>query len=260
MKPPSIYLGSIVLEPNRWSLLRQDRRATITLSDWLDEIAAAGFDGVELWEPHLTEADGAEVQRILSHPIGVAIYNSYVGFDDEADDARTEASSWVRRSGAFGVKWNTGAGRNSAALDAYADRAARWAAQLPGIRTICECHDGSAMDRPEAAERVLTRAGPPDQIQALVHTHDAADNLRAKFDAYGDRITHVHINHLPEGQPPLADHRDEFASTTELLAELGFTGTWTIEFVHGLGTDRDTPAQMLAQAADDLTVAREILG
>lgn len=254
-----IYLGTIVLEPNRWSSLRQDQRATIRASEWLDGAASAGFDGIELWEPHLAEADPAEVSAVLGHPIGITVYNSYVGFDAPDDTARRDAAAWVRRSGATRVKWNTGADRDAAALGLYAERAARWADEMPGVRLICECHDGSAMDDPAAAARVLTAAGSADRVQALVHTHDEADVLRAKFAAYGDRITHAHINHLPAGQPPLADWRDEFAATTSLLADLGFTGTWTIEFVHGLGTEADEPVRMLEQAVADLGVAREIL-
>ncbi len=45
-----IFLGTIVLEPNRWFGVTKDRWGTTVVSDWLDAIHAAGFDGIELWE------------------------------------------------------------------------------------------------------------------------------------------------------------------------------------------------------------------
>ena len=255
-----VLLGTILLEPNRWGAVDPGRRATIRLAEWLDRVAGAGFDGIELWEPHLVEADEGDARDVLHHPLGVDVFNSYVSFDDPDDHGREEAAAWVRRSGARGVKWNTGTDRDAAALDAYAARAARMSEQVGEASLICECHDGTAADDPAVAARVLAAAGPSDRIQALVHTHNCPELLRARFDAYGDRITHVHINHLPVGQPPLADHREEFAATVTLLRELGFEGTWTLEFVHGIGRDHDQPGPMLAQATADLAVAREILG
>ena len=53
--------------------------------------------------------------------------------------------------------------------------------------------------------------------------------------------------------------RDELRARVETLHELRFTGTWTIEFVHGVGTDHDTPKHLIEQAAEDLAVLREML-
>ena len=98
-------------------------------------------------------------------------------------------------------------------------------------------------------------------MQAIVHTHEDDDHLRARFDAYGERITHVHVNHLDGAlaAPRLADVVDALAAKVGLLAELGFAGSWTIEFVHGVGTTDDDPAFLVERAADDLVVLREVL-
>ncbi|MEQ8841492.1 MAG: hypothetical protein RIB98_10955 [Acidimicrobiales bacterium] len=250
-----ILLGTIVLEPNRWFGVTQDTWATTRVSDWLDAIAAAGFDGIELWEPHFRDADATEQQAILDHPLPIAVYNTYVGFDDDDDADRYAAAETVLRTGARKVKWNTGAERDDGAADGYAARLERWAALLPGVELVCECHDGSAMDDPAVAARVLAAGS-----NALVHTHDDLDLLRAKFAAYGERISHVHVNHLFTGSPKLADIRDELTAKIALVRELGFDGTWTLEFVHGTGGDHDAPDPMLAQAVEDLAVLRELLG
>lgn len=256
-----IYLGTVAIEPNRWTAITGDRRPTIRASEWLDAISAAGFDGVELWEPHFVNADPEEVTAIMDHPLPIAVYNSYVGFDEPSDDDRDAAADCIRRSGASKVKWNSGPQRDDASIEAYGERLARWAAQLPDTRLTCECHDGSAMDDPLVAAKVLAAGGPADHIQAIVHTKDSDDRLRSKFDAYGDRIGHVHINYdnLP-GPPHLSELRDRYHSTLSLLAELGFRGTWTIEFVHGIGTEDDHPEALIEEAAADLSLTREILG
>jgi len=250
-----IFLGTIVLEPNRWFGVTKERWGTTAVSEWLDRIAAAGFDGIELWESHFRDAAPAEQQAILDHPVPVAVYNTYVGFDEEDDAERTATGRVVQRTGAPKVKWNTGPERDPASIDAYAARLERWAAELPGVELVCECHDGSAMDDPATAARVLGAGS-----SALVHTHDDLDLLRAKFDAYGDRITHVHVNHLFTGSPKLHTITDELTEKISLVRSLGYSGTWTIEFVHGTGGDNDHPEPMLAQAIEDLTLLRTLLG
>ncbi len=261
MPTAQIYLATIALEPNRWFGITQDRWATITVSRWLDRIRDAGFDGIELWEAHATGAEPAEFSAIFGHDLGVAMYNTYVSFDDESDTERKRAAEMTLRSGARKVKWNTGADRDEASLDAYGKRLARWVNELPGVQTVCECHDGSAMDDPEVAAKVLAAGGGPEAVGALVHTHDSHDLLRARFDAYGERICHVHINHLNLKAPPLAQIRDEFTKTVGLLNDLGFDGTWSLEFVDGTLSELDNePEKLFAAAVADLAVLREILG
>lgn len=249
-----VNLGTIVLEPNRWFGVTQERWATTRISEWLDAIAAAGFDGIELWEAHFRDADGAEQQTIVDHPLPVSVYNTYVAFDDENDAERLAAAGHVVRTGATKVKWNTGPERDEASLAAYAARLERWAAALPGVELVCECHDGSAMDDPVAAARVLSAGS-----NALFHTHDDVEVIRAKFDAYGDRITHVHVNHLSTGSPTLSEIRPELIEKIALVRDLGFDGTWTLEFVHGTGGPDDRPDLMFARAVDDLAVLRDLL-
>lgn len=255
-----IFLGTIALEPNRWSGVTTDRRSTIVLSHWLDAIADAGFDGIEIWEPHLREADDDEVAAVLDHWLPIAVFNTYVSFDKPDDNERREAAEWVRRSGATKVKWNTGPARDGGALAAYGDRLARWGDLLPGTALVCECHDGTAMDDADAARRVLALGGAPGSVQALVHSNDGAERIRAKFAAYGERITHVHVNHLDRGSPPLVEIAEEIETTVTLLDQLGFAGTWTIEFVHGTGGPHDRPDRNLAQAIEDLAVLRALVG
>lgn len=257
-----MLLGTVAVEPNRWGTLDPSRRPAIRLSEWLDTIAEAGFDGLELWDRHVTSAADDEVDAILTHRLPATVFNSYVGFDDPDPTERVRVTEWVGRARSEAVKFNVGARPERA--PAYAERVARWLDAMPaGVRLLCECHEGSSIaEDPGVAAAILTAAGPPDRVQAIVHTHESPDHLRTRFDAYGERITHVHVNLLDEAlhAPPLDRARDRLAERVALLRSLGFGGTWTVEFVHGVMTDSDHPDALVRQAAADLRVLRELLG
>ena len=251
----TVLLGTVAIEPNRWGTVDPSRRPTIVLDDWLGPIATAGFDGIELWEGHLTDAVAAGTTP------PVEVFNSYASFDDEDPARRDAVGRAVARTSSRAVKINVGddPGREAA----YTERLAAWLDVLdPAVAVLCECHAGTIAEDPAVAARILGRAGPADRVQAVVHSHEDADHLRARFDAYGDRITHVHVNHLdPERltAPRLVEVADDLAATVALLGRLGFDGSWTIELVHGLLTVDDHPAALVEQAADDLVVLRAVL-
>ena len=254
----TILLGTVAIEPNRWGLVRDGGDPTIALSEWLAPAADAGFDGLEVWEKHLTAAADGEAVAVLDGPMPITVFNSYAPLDED-DTARRTAADWAARSRATGVKFNTGADVDQ--LGPYAERTAAWLQLLPETtRLICECHWGTAAEDPDVAARFLANAGPPDRVQALVHLGDQPEDLRAKFDAHGDRITHVHVNFLSEMQAPLlCEIRDRVEARVDLLGSLGFTGSWTVEFSNGVGTDHDDPTETMASATADLGVLRELL-
>ena len=125
----TILLGTVALEPNRWGMAEPGAGATIRASAWLPRIADAGFDGIELWERHVTEADDVEVEKLLTADVPIEVFNTYVGFDDDAPDQWAIAADWVGRTSAHGVKYNVG---NDPALEgAYVERVATWLAAMP---------------------------------------------------------------------------------------------------------------------------------
>lgn len=260
--PGTVLLGSVALEPNRWATVDPSGGPCTDVAEWTRAIAAAGFDGLELWERHLP-VDSAEAATLLSGPLPVTVFNSYVSFDDADPSQRVSVAQRVARCGSGAVKYNVGA--DPALLDVAAERVRSWLDLLPPDTAIlCECHEGTATaDDPAAAAGFFDAIGEADRVQAIVHTHESADELRARFDAYGDRITHVHVNYLDLSvlsAPPLAEQRADLTAKARLLDDLGFAGSWTIEFVHGLLTDHDEPGPLLDQAIADLAVLRDILG
>lgn len=259
-----VLLGTVAIEPNRWGTLTSDRQPVARLGDWIEPIASAGFDGLEVWDGHLAAVSDAEARSVLSGPLPVVVLNSYADFGpgEEAARSRDRAAEWATRANSRAVKFNVG--NDPDQESAYAERLAHWLDRLPADTVaLCECHQGiSIAEDPMVAARIFERAGSPARVQALVHTHDAPDLVRAKFDAYGDRIRHVHVNFLDfaaMSHPTLASVADALRAFDDLVRSLGFDGSWTLEFVAGLLTDRDTPSALVAQATADLPVLRAAL-
>jgi len=258
----TIMLGTVAIEPLRWVRPIPEDRQPIDLAAWMDCIADAGFDGIEVWERHLLGVPMAERDQIVNHAPPIAVWNSYVSLDDDDPTQRAAIGTAAIAAGATGIKFNVG--KDPAQIDAYAARVAEWLDAIPNaVRLLCECHAGTAIaDDPVLAARFFERAGGPERVQAIVHTHESDEHLRARFDHYGDRISHVHVNFL-DGDglaPPLAQREPRLVEVVSLLRSCGFDGSWTIEFCHGLNTERDRPDALIDQAADDLTVLRRILG
>lgn len=255
-----MLLGTVAIEPNRWGTIHADRSPETVLSAWLSTIDELGVDGLEVWDGHV--ADPAERAAVAGGPVPVVVLNSYVGFDDPDATARIGVAAVAGELDVTGIKFNVG--NDPEAEAAYRDRLAEWIEALPAdVAAICECHQGiSIAEAPDVAARILAGAGPADRVQALIHTHDDAGLLAAKFDAYGERIRHVHVNHLDfttMTHPTLTEVEDRLGATVTQLRSLGFRGSWTLEFVHGLLTDGDEAGALLDQAADDVAVLRRVL-
>ncbi len=252
-----VLLGTVAIEPNRWGTIRADRSPSVDLAAWFERIAALPIEGIELWEGHLPSLERAAAADAPP----VRVLSSYVSFDDPDPGARRAVAADARRCGAPAVKFNVGSDVGAEA--AYADRLAAWVDDLgERVTAICECHAGTIADDPSVAARILDVGGPPARLQALVHTHDDADLIAAEFEAFGERITHVHVNHLDPAtlqHPPLGEVQDALGRTVDHLRTLGFHGSWTLEFVNGLLTDRDRPGALLDQAGDDLAVLRPLV-
>lgn len=265
-RPPNgeILLGTVAIEPNRWGAIRADRSPETRLDAWRAELLALPIDGLELWEGHLpvVASPGADAVDELFEQVPVRILNTYIGFDHDGAGDRRRVAAAANRVGARAVKFNIG--NDPTAEDSYARRLGEWLDDLgDGVVAICECHQHiSIAEDPVVAFRILDAAGPSTRAQALVHTHDGVDLIKHKLDALGDRVTHVHVNHLDFStltHPKLEAIEDELGQTVDLLRSSGFRGSWTLEFVAGIQTEADHPAALLAQAEADITVLRRLL-
>lgn len=247
---PVIYLGTVLLEANRWA---KDRTPTYRVSEWLERIAAAGFDGIELWENHATLADSAELSALHGSTVPVRIFNSYVPLDAGGENARRGVAGLVRDLKAGAIKFNVS---NSAETMESELRAVReWAALMPGVDLLCECHPGTVLEDPADASRAL--AGYPE-IGVIVHPFSCPD-LAAWFKHLGPRIRHAHVQ-MRDPEWRWLRLRDQAALVHERLAIMrgvGYAGSFTVEFTAGVGVAPEDREALFAAACDDLAFLRE---
>ena len=262
----TIYLGSVLLEPNRWT---KDKTPTIRVSEWIGRARSAGFDGIELWENHYRRAIGGNEERQALQVSGfVAIFNTYTGFGPEDSEKRLQTSEAIRALGprVTGVKFNVSRTASEPARLAAECRTARdWGRQLPAqVRLLCECHPGTPLETPAAAAPVFAGEwADTTRFAAIVHPfiYDVPESLRAWAESIGaSRIAHIHVQVCtPEDRRVRLDQRPaQVRQTLRLLKEAGVRdASWTLEFTEGTGTpDGDVPERLWENALRDLAFLR----
>jgi sugar phosphate isomerase/epimerase len=264
----TIYLGSILLEPNRWA---KDKAPTLRVSEWTERARVAGFDGIELWENHYRRALGGEAERQALRSSGsVTVFNSYAACGPEGRGDRAEATTAARELGRSvkGVKFNVGKTEEPARLAQELRATREWAETLPApVRLLCECHPGTALETPDAAAKAFTGEwADTRRFAAIVHPFSqTAESLRTWVDALGPRIAHLHVQtRMPDDRIVRLDRRA--AEVREVLRVLRAGGilpaaSFTLEFTEGTRTpDGDVPEKLWENALRDLAFLREELG
>lgn len=250
-----IYLGTILLEPQRWS---GDKMPSYAVSAWQERIAAAGFDGIELWENHYLKADASERELLRDKAAPIALFNSYAGLEDEHAAQREVAARSAAELGAGAIKFN--AGNDTARFNEYLANAAAWADLLPqSTRLWCECHPGTVLETPQAAARVFD-IWDEARFGVMIHpftTQPAV--LREWLRLLGPRVQHAHVQiRDDEGRPTCLDMQSETAcAALEILREGGFAGSFTAEFTLGTSTANDQTELLWPNALRDLKFLRE---
>ena len=252
----SIFLGSICLEPNRWS---PSKLPSYRVSDWLQRIETAGFDGIELWENHFLLADATEQNALLA-ATPLAIYNSYALPDADSADARAASARGVESLGARAVKFNVG--HDKTRLDEELAVVAAWARQMPGAKLLCECHPGTSLETPQAAQRAF-EVWDAAQFGVMIHPFTTPlDELRDWLRLLGPKAEHAHSQIRDgDGRPVRLDQRpDEARRALDVLREGSFAGGFTIEFTLGTSTTDDVTEILWDNAVRDLEFLRENWG
>ena len=254
-----VYIGTILLEPNRW---KQPKRPSYAVSEWLERFEQSGFDGIELWEYHATLCPPEELEKLERSPLPIAVFNSYASFDEAGAPAREETARHVRRLRAGGVKFNLGSRWEE--RETYLRHLIAWAKELPpGVRVLCECHPGTIMEAPRQAAEVFARLDellePGPSFEAIVHPfYTEATVLREFIRLLGRRITHAHVQ-MREGDRFVCLHENPaFAKQRlQILREEGFRGSFTLEFTAGTNTAGESREALYAAAERDLAFIRE---
>lgn len=258
-----ILLATVALEPNRWT----SRQSSLRLSEYAPRAQGAGFDGLELWENHRLQADGEERGKQSGLPLPVVIYNSYAGFTASAADeaARLAATAEIAALHAGGLKWNVG--NDPARRGEYLESAAKWALALPpNFRFLCECHPGTLLETPDGArdflqelkDRVGTRGAT---IGAIWHPlAEGAEATTYRYKALAPFLDHAHIqarvdNAVVSLAHPAVGARDRLHE----IAQWGYRGTYTLEFVPGTREPGENPEKLFAAACAELEILKSYL-
>lgn len=247
-----IYIGTILLERNRWSL---GKVPTYQVSDWMDRFARDGFDGVELWENHAALCSDDELARLERSPLPIVVFNSYAGLGDCAAPERERSAAWANRLRVGAVKFNVG---NDPALSAeYARNAVAWANAMPQVtRLLCECHAGTLLEDLDAAQAMFD-AWSDGRFQAIVHAFGGDEKPWVNsLRRLGPRIvTHIHA--------ALGMHTPATLGTVQrqvaVLREMGFDGSITLEFTEGTGEIHEDKEIMYGRALRDLALLRKVV-
>ena len=250
-----IYIGTILLELNRWG---SPKTPTYKVSEWLDRFQEAGFDGMELWEYHATLAPPEELALLEATKFPVSVYNTYCDFDDASEADRKQAAEMIKRFRADGVKFNVG--RDPALRGEYIKNLRNWSASLPeDCRLLCECHGGTIIQEPSDAAKFFNELGR-ERYQIIVHfPMQNPKMLRKWFSALESSITHAHVQMMGANnkRARLSSNPSHVKEALHIMREEGYSGSFTLEFTEGTREPDENMEDLWQAALSDLHFLRE---
>lgn len=259
MTPSKIFLASVLLEPNRWGPLPRIPRCRLV--DWLVKIGQARFDGIELWENHWIYADRQEREALISSPVPIRVYNTYLIPSEASAEELSQLTGAVSALGATvcGVKFNLGGAGSNLTMEVAA--ALQWSRQFrQNVTLLCECHADTVMESPATAVKAFD-LWPAARFGAILHPF-LGEN--AEFNEWlrrlGARVEHMHLQMRDASLRliPIADRESLANSRLHAVHASGFHGSLTIEFTAGVGEPDEDPQRLLDQAGRDLECVRAI--
>ena len=261
MKNP-LYLGTAALEIYRWAPAcpMEIRPVTLQASEWAEKIAAAGFDGVELWEQHSLNVSVMEKARQNRLFAPLAVYNTYLPFDNPRSDRAMLVAERIGALGARKIKYNLG---RSIPLEQAVENLRAWCEYIPEDVILCnECHGGCYGENDEE-KRQLARLLPEDRFQNIVHLASPVEFLQRAFDALDGKINHCHAVFCATVDGALvADDPAKRLPQLEFLKRAGFDGTFTLEFVAGAVSgavvEHPNASECFEQATKDAASLRKL--
>lgn len=228
----------------------------------IGEIAAAGYDGVEMFDGNLRQyEDRPDDLRRLLDEAGVRLVAAYTGanfvYPDILEDEfwRIEtAATLAARFGASRLIVGGGAKRASGTTERDYDMLA---SGLDAVTAIAERHGLTAsyhphlttiVEHPDQVDDILARSRIgfcPDTAHLAAGGADPAALIRR----HGPRITHVHLKDFradPFGFHPLGAGDLDLDDVLAALVEIGYDGWATVELDAYDGPPAEAAATSLA--------------
>ncbi len=201
-------LGTIALEPNRWTGKRNPRYSLLEL---LPLVKAAGFDKLEVWQWHVSTRFIKEIREIKAKATELGVTFPYIGVYpsfvleglEACEEARIQSDILDKAEilGTPALKIMLGSGlKGSAATPAQmrqtVERFGTWfrAAQSRGIAMAAELHGHTMFDPVEKGIEFM-RQFPDLDFSICYQPYDFTDTARALAlaDMFKGRISHIHL-------------------------------------------------------------------
>ena len=239
---PRVFLGTVALEINRWG----SRVPSFKVSDYLERIKNAGFDGIELWENH---AAGDEPEKIKASGFPVSVFNTYAGFGDEDAPAREAAANTANFLNSGAVKYNVG--EDASRLNEYKRNVSGFADMLPRSDLLCECHAGTVLEHISASVEFFS--GMPTNFGIITHPFGPRAALQNTFEAHGARLKLIHSQFMKDRARVRLDRAPDFIRDCfAVMREHGFAGDFTIEFTELTGAPGENIEALFENAVADM--------
>jgi hypothetical protein len=123
------------------------------------------------------------------------------------------------------------------------------------FRFLCECHGGTTLqDHKIAANTLKEIIG--SNYEVIIHAFGCDDQtIKNLFEIHGAHITHIHTN---------LSHRTKISEThvqnrVDLMRQLGFQGSYTIEFTEGVGEEHENVESLFRNASRDFALLKSCL-
>jgi inosose dehydratase len=252
----SITWGGVVADPTGVTSVKNlYYRANGSMEQAVDEIAAAGYQGVEMFDGNVADyAEHPDRLRELVDRAGLTLVSVYVGANFIYPDALPDELYRIDAAAAMAAAVGTerlvvggGARRAGGTGDGDYDRLG---AALDQVVEIAERHGLSAsyhphlttiVERPDELDRLLarTRIGfCPDTAHLAAGGGDPAALIRR----YPDRIRHVHLKDFrpdPVTFLPLGTGTLDFPDIVRALREAGYDSWLVVELDSYAGDPRE---------------------
>lgn len=259
----NILLHTIALEPARWT----PQRVSQNPADLIPKIARAGFQQLEIYEPHLSFGDEEAIRELLArHQLSPVVLSSYLEVAPEKTNDEKFASekcglvARVRRFGFRKVRLFPGPGvspKDAASVEIVAQRIAQIAGELPEVEILLETHDHSIADDPEAVAALAGNTGCANVHLLFQPVIFQAEPALKQLAVQKHLIRHVHLqNRFADGS--FSTLRDGVVPWDKILPQLNVDVT--IEFVPvGIcAVEQFDPDKSLAEAVREADYVRSL--
>lgn len=222
-----------------------DKTLDVPVIDLLPRIAAAGYDGVELWAPHVAELTDDELAALKARldALGLAVpmispYFKLTKTQEQADASVAEGLRLIeiaRALGAKGIRCFTG---GTASADATEEHWARAVAALqtladagPELWWALETHSWNLMDTIESSIRLVGCVGRRN-VRLILQPSTFGDDWRSATEGLAAYACHVHAtNKTADGGFSLEHGEMDWAWIVDRLRAAGFDGFYSVEYM-----------------------------